>query len=527
MSKPTRNVPYKLQLLNPSRRMARSMVTLPPLHALPEVAAAGPSSPTSSPPYSQMASQMASQMGSAVGSNFMTTSQSLPLLQPIDSEIARSRLLDDPRHYRKDHLTIWGGADYMRTRIKVKSKYLERFQLQGDAAERARLRKLESIKKLMRESARIFQKADEDGDGMLNFYEFCNLIKLQSRLQRRAHLLSDNPTAPTDFAPLPTREMLKDWFHLIDANHSGSLSMTEFFAFSLREALAQTMDGPPNITAFLSIWDTDQDNKLDSDELQKATHALGFSAITRELLEMCEVEADGESIKIAQVTAALREKAESEEARPFFEVAGAIAQRPIESVSKDASKKAKKAADEAAEGEGDASSARAPKKKSPMRGPNSGKANEALFPPMDARTSFAITMALGRIDQRAKDDKFYDPADEATRKKEDVGQALSILRSWMRLKALKALEVFQSWDQVGSIISSLGLTALSGISCPPVASPTCGVTGPSPLEIRCLKTGRRSDRLPRISRAHAREPAERQSEPHSSRSSRWSGAIRP
>lgn len=117
---------------------------------------------------------------------------------------------------------------------------------------------------------------------------------------------------------MPSREMMKDWFHLIDANHSGEVSMTEFFGFSLREALKAADSEAPNLLAFLSIWDTNKDDELDIVELEKVTTALGFAAITKELLENCDTVKDGTAIKIAQVTAALQDKAIQGESKPFF-----------------------------------------------------------------------------------------------------------------------------------------------------------------------------------------------------------------
>ena len=232
---------------------------------------------------------------------------------------------------------------------------------------------------------------------------------------------------------MPSREMMKDWFHLIDANHSGEVSMTEFFGFSLREALKAADSEAPNLLAFLSIWDTNKDDELDIVELEKVTTALGFAAITKELLENCDTVKDGTAIKIAQVTAALQDKAIHGESKPFFEVASQIAQRPISSIS--SRKKSSILA-----------------KKKPQKGPNSGRSNEALFPQIDADAGFAIVAALSRIDQRAKTKTFYDPKDAAVRISEDVSQALAMLRSWMRMQGLRALEVFQSWDQSGDLL---------------------------------------------------------------------------
>ena len=33
----------------------------------------------------------------------------------------------------------------------------------------------------------------------------------------------DRASTPVQTEPMPSREMMKDWFHLIDANHSGEV----------------------------------------------------------------------------------------------------------------------------------------------------------------------------------------------------------------------------------------------------------------------------------------------------------------
>jgi len=412
LARPTRPVPFKVQMLNPSRRTARHSVALPPLAGYTRSQSDGVlrTSSQASPTASEMPLEMP------------LTSASESTLQPINADLLMSRI-DMPNTYKRDHLTIWGGAEYMRQRPPIKSRYLTWLPDSGsEAAERSKLRRVEIVKRIMRESARIFQKADANGDGSLDFPEFCDLVKLQARLQRRAHALSDGPK-PKGPTPIPSRQMLLDWFHLIDANHSGALSMTEFFAFSLREALAQEFEGEPNLAAFLSIWDTDNNQVLDKDEFDKVTTSLGFASITKELMEMCHVEPDGRSVKIESMTLALRQKAEDEEERHFFEVATQMAQRPVEVVSK----RGRKIID------ADRPLSRQ-KKKGGARGPTSGKKYAQLFPEMEAETSFSIVQALSKVDQDAQKSTFYDPKKAETQKKEDVGQALAILRSWMRRK---------------------------------------------------------------------------------------------
>ena len=42
----------------------------------------------------------------------------------------------------------------------------------------------------------MFNKADRDGDGQLDFLEFYDLVQLQARLRRRAALLKMGPGTP-------------------------------------------------------------------------------------------------------------------------------------------------------------------------------------------------------------------------------------------------------------------------------------------------------------------------------------------
>ena len=78
-------------------------------------------------------------------------------------------------------------------------------------------------------------------------------------------------------------------------------------------------------SVFLSIWDSDKDTIIDYEELVKATQALGYLGIARELLELCDLEATG-GIKISEIVAALQLKAEGDESQSFFQIASRISQ---------------------------------------------------------------------------------------------------------------------------------------------------------------------------------------------------------
>lgn len=304
---------------------------------------------------------------------------------------------------------------------------MDDLELGPEAAERNRLRKVENIRKLMRDNARIFTKADADGDGKLTFSEFVDLIKLQAKLQRRAHILKGRaPAKPGDMPPMPSRAMLRDWFHMIDFDHSGELSMTEFFGFSLREALARSVQ-TEGLEAFLQIWDMNNDNKLDPEEFGRVTSALGFASITKDLMAMCEADEDG-GVPITRLTQALHQKCEGEDADAFLQEAAAIAQRPIEALWKQVGNK--------------------PRKSSKVKG-KAPTTWRGVTPKMDGATRFAIINSLNRVDLTARQSAFYDPREEEVSRMENVEPALTTLRSWLRTTGLRCLEIFQAWDISG------------------------------------------------------------------------------
>ena len=419
---PNRPVPFAASLYNPSRRTQS-------LAALPGGSRAGDLS---------QGSFMSSLQSS---SSVLPPSESMPILYSPERKPRPTRLL--PELYKRPYHTIYGGLDYQHglggaggLRPKVESRFMKfSFAVDAEAEERNRQRKMQNITRLMRESARLFIKADSNGDGQLDFREFYDLVGLQAKLQRRTEILNGRAKgAVGELPPMPSREMLRDYFHLIDFNHSGTLSMTEFFAFSLREGLSR---GRGSIDSFLSVWDQDENNALDNEEFKRVTHALGYSSITEDLTEACEKTEDGK-VMITELTRVLRMKNDGEDDK-FFDQAAKVAERPIESLWARLGKKKKAIND-----------------KSGKRVLNMRRATNLRgeMPKMDSGTAFAIVSALLKVDLSVRNSPFYDPSDPETREKEDVTKAISLLRSWLRRTGLTALDLFQTWDLNGSFTIS-------------------------------------------------------------------------
>ena len=131
----------------------------------------------------------------------------------------------------------------------------------------------------------------------------------------------------------------------------------------------------------------------------------------------------------------LRQKVQNpddSEAKEFVDSASALAQRPIESLWGRIGRKPRTSKGMAA---------------TRTRRPQN---NRGQMPKMDATTAFAIVTELSKVDLSVRDNVFYDATDAETSEKEDVGKALAILRSWMRKKGLKPMDVFQAWDGSGN-----------------------------------------------------------------------------
>ena len=214
LAAPSRPVPLAATLLNPERR-ARMPAQGP---ASVEAFIAPDNAPEEELPH-----------------RMLRNSSSLPVLP-----VVRSSRDCGAEHYKRASATIFGGLDYQRKQQQrhksLSSRFLD-FKLKGgeQAEERNRRRKMENVRKLMREASRLFQKADANHDGTLDFNEFCELVQMQAVLQRRCDALSREPgrADSSGAAPFPSRTMLRDWFHLIDFDHSGVLGI-----LSLRETLA-------------------------------------------------------------------------------------------------------------------------------------------------------------------------------------------------------------------------------------------------------------------------------------------------
>ena len=113
----------------------------------------------------------------------------------------------------------------------------------------------------MRQNAMERDAADNDGDGKLDFAEFCQFIR-------------DREEGEHKEADLEKR------FAALDGDRSGKVDMSEYLLFSLKDALARSSD---RVIDLFKKWDEDNSGKIDKREFCHAVRALGFREISNDV----------------------------------------------------------------------------------------------------------------------------------------------------------------------------------------------------------------------------------------------------
>ena len=114
----------------------------------------------------------------------------------------------------------------------------------------------EDFQDIMRERASAFGHADLDNDGMLDFDEFCAMVKYRETTKY-------------------TEAQLREKFKELDDDGSGKVDLPEFIAYSLRDSLRKSKGRAIDL---FRVWDEDDSGYIDKNEFGKAIVALGFVA---------------------------------------------------------------------------------------------------------------------------------------------------------------------------------------------------------------------------------------------------------
>ena len=112
----------------------------------------------------------------------------------------------------------------------------------------------------MRQNAMERDAADNDGDGKLDFDEFCSFVR-----NREEGEFTD--------AELKTR------FKALDEDGSGQVDMSEYVQWSLKDALARSAQ---RVVDLFRAWDEDRSGSVDKKEFRKAIRAMGYDVAAKD-----------------------------------------------------------------------------------------------------------------------------------------------------------------------------------------------------------------------------------------------------
>eukprot|EP00966_Prymnesium_polylepis_P200983 4657626-Prymnesium_polylepis.1 len=132
----------------------------------------------------------------------------------------------------------------------------------------------EDFDEAMRNNVMDLQAHDADADHMLDFDEFCALV--------REREVGDH-----------TDEELASRFKALDADGSGKVDMNEYILFTLRDALGRASK---RVIEMFKEWDDDGSGTVGKAEFRRAVHAMGFQMIaTDDEIDMTfdSLDADG------------------------------------------------------------------------------------------------------------------------------------------------------------------------------------------------------------------------------------------
>lgn len=149
----------------------------------------------------------------------------------------------------------------------------------------------------MRQAAIGAAVADEDGDADLTYSEFAALVR------EREVTDEDEPH---------TERELRDRFSAIDADGSGTISMSEYLAYSLRDGLARSSK---RVIDLFNGWDKDRSGLLTRTEFRMVVKAMGFrsDAVADDLFRMIDLDGSG-SITYEELNTTLRSGAGADDA---------------------------------------------------------------------------------------------------------------------------------------------------------------------------------------------------------------------
>ena len=113
----------------------------------------------------------------------------------------------------------------------------------------------------MKKRAKDYYSADADGDSLIDFDEFCQMVAMRD-----------------DAKDFP-KNTLRELFDVLDLDKSGKLDLAEYINWALRESLAKSKG---KVIDLFRMWDEDKSGAIDLKEFSTVLFALGFQCNMRD-----------------------------------------------------------------------------------------------------------------------------------------------------------------------------------------------------------------------------------------------------
>jgi len=146
------------------------------------------------------------------------------------------------------------------------------------------------FKERMKIRADDFFEADEHGCGSLDFDAFCKMYTARRKADRKE---------------VPTMDGMQQLFGNIDLDSSGTVDISEYVQFSLREALQESRG---RVLDLFRKWDADNSGYIDKKEFRAALLGLGFECSAADVTAIyADLDPDGSGqIEYQELNARLR-----------------------------------------------------------------------------------------------------------------------------------------------------------------------------------------------------------------------------
>lgn len=333
LSEPKRNLP-------PFLNVSRSLGSLAEAHAS-TAASAAPSGPL---PVRSL--DKAAEAASPKGKQRLRESRSQ--MDKESKEIVSQ--------YKRLVMPVFGGVEYRNHRLQAQSKFLDFLDikpgqnwqrmkrmkhkpapLKGFVSDRIEVDLTGQVGEQeaavaiteVRHSSELFHAADANKDLQLDFAEFKVLLAsmLETKLTLDGH---DNCEIAAALAEKSEAQM-HDWFDSIDDDGNGYISMTEWFAVSLREAIVFAGTSA-SMDTFFAYWGQGKegDGKVSVREFKRLARHLGFGIVADQLIDMLWIDSaidEKGRIQYSHIARTLRKRSSTKNGRSFVRAAARIAQK--------------------------------------------------------------------------------------------------------------------------------------------------------------------------------------------------------